>query len=225
MSTNLKGIASFVRHVEVIACNPATVNIAFAYSMTLTDEHDAGKQIPWTKSKLFLWAKDPISCQSKLPTPSDVRLLDATADTMQCCPWMPSCRNFTHSVKWPGFPRLPCKRPDGSFAHVSNTEVIFYVLQTILQFFSYARFRAQSSRFSSALSNLFNSSSHKTSSKSDLHSEKLIDNAIIESKSNLNCFIFGLYALAFETKLHGKKSTLPRTPKSDPNRLKCCWRD
>lgn len=135
MSTNLKGIASFVRHVEVIACNPATVNIAFAYSMTLTDEHDAGKQIPWTKSKLFLWAKDPISCQSKLPTPSDVRLLEATADNIQCCPWMPSCRNLTHSVKWPGFPRLPCKRPDGSFAHVSNTEVIFMLYKQFSHFF------------------------------------------------------------------------------------------
>lgn len=128
MSTNLKGIASFVRHVEVFACNPATVNIVSEYSMTLTDEHDAGKQIPWTKSKLFLFAKDPISCQSKLPVPSEVWLLDASVDTMQCCPWMLSCRNLTHSVKWPGFPRLPCKRPDGSFAQVSNTEVIFYAL-------------------------------------------------------------------------------------------------
>lgn len=86
------------------------------------------------------------------------------ADTMQCWPWRSSWRNFTHSVKCPGFWRLPCRIPDWNFAHVSNTgwNKLIHVKQ-LKNSSKHSHLNAQSSRLSSAASNRINSWSHFSS--------------------------------------------------------------
>lgn len=150
ISTAVNGKLSLVWHEIWSGCKSDCDKSSSANSLTISREHEAGRQIPadnpvswraltilpliilnhYLKITSWLFRLSYTSRQSKMLSvgASIVKFSFALKVIMQCCPWSVSSREIfrlilTQDEKNPKFCVFPCKRPAWTFAHESNTEI------------------------------------------------------------------------------------------------------